>query len=359
MHPGDPLGWSADASSFLAAIVQSADDAIFSKDSNAVLTSWNPAAERLYGYTAEEAIGQSVRILIPPSRVGEERVILDRILADESVEHYETERVTKDGQIVHVSITASPIHDKHGGVIGASVIARDIRERRRFVEMEKELERKEFVNVVAHELRGPLAAIAGASHFLAEDPGAVRDDRKPLVEILTRQTAHLQELIKDLLDLSRLESGRFTVTLQDVSLDEVVETAVASVPVPEEKTISVDVDGLRVMADPFRLQQILTNLITNAYKYGGEQVTLTAKLIDNAIELCVTDNGAGLTLDDIEDAFEPFVRGKEARASGSGLGLAITRGLAEAMGGSIRYEEASPHGASFTCSLLAPIPSRK
>lgn len=115
----------------LAAIVRSSDDAIYSKDKKAVITSWNRAAQRLYGYTPEEAIGQPVSILIPDDRHGEELGILHRILMGERIEHYETERVRKDGTRVQVSISVSPVHDSQGDVVEAAVIGRDISERKR------------------------------------------------------------------------------------------------------------------------------------------------------------------------------------------------------------------------------------
>ena len=123
--PG-PEGLSA---AHFRALVESSEDAIFSKDQNAIITSWNPAAERLYGWTAEEAIGRPVSIIVPEDHANEEMVILDRILADETIDHYETERVSKDGGRIHISLTVSPIRVQGGEIVGASVIARDIGER--------------------------------------------------------------------------------------------------------------------------------------------------------------------------------------------------------------------------------------
>lgn len=121
---------SRETADALAAIVQSSDDAIYSKDADAIITSWNPAAERLYGYSSEEAIGSPISMLIPPDRAGEELDILERILAGERVEHYETKRLRKDGSIVEVSVSVSPVHDESGKVIEAAAIARDVSERK-------------------------------------------------------------------------------------------------------------------------------------------------------------------------------------------------------------------------------------
>jgi PAS domain S-box-containing protein len=166
------------------AIVESSDDAIISKDDQAIITSWNGGAERLYGYSRAEAIGQPVSILIPPHRAGEERRILDQILAGGRVEHYETERVRRDGRMVVVSLTVSPVHDDAGTVIGASVIARDISEQRRTLERTEALQRitaalsKEItpgrtVHVLVEEAVPALGAIAGAVGLLDEDRAKV------------------------------------------------------------------------------------------------------------------------------------------------------------------------------------------
>ena len=132
-----PTGLEHDAAHALAAIVRSSDDAIYSKDRNAIITSWNPAAERLYGYTAAEAIGQPISILIPGDRKGEEIDILDRVLTGEPVDHYETVRVAKDGHLVEVSVSVSPVRDVEGTIVEAAVIARDISQRK---QMEAQLE---------------------------------------------------------------------------------------------------------------------------------------------------------------------------------------------------------------------------
>ena len=126
-------------SDHFAAIVESSDDAILSKDRDAVITSWNPAAERIYGYTPEEAIGKPISMLIPPHRAGEERRILDQILKGERVDHYETERVTKDGRTLIVSLSVSPLRDEDGEIAGASVIARDITQMHRSRDLSERL----------------------------------------------------------------------------------------------------------------------------------------------------------------------------------------------------------------------------
>ncbi|HYE84791.1 MAG TPA: PAS domain S-box protein, partial [Vicinamibacterales bacterium] len=138
----------------LAKVVESSDDAIISKDLNSIITSWNPAAERLFGYTAEEAIGKSIRMLIPDHLQNEEDVVLSKIRAGEKVDHYETIRQRKDGSQFSISLTVSPIRDEHGTIVGASKIARDVTERVRLQAEAQEANRlkDEFLAVLSHEL---------------------------------------------------------------------------------------------------------------------------------------------------------------------------------------------------------------
>jgi PAS domain S-box-containing protein len=185
----------------LAAIVDSSDDVIVSKTLDGIITSWNRAAERLFGWTAAEAIGRHITLIIPQSRLGEEDEILARLRRGERIEHFETVRRRKDGSSVDLSITVSPIRDDTGRIIGASKIARDITERRR-MEMEREellartqraltdaeranRAKDDFLATLSHELRTPLNAILGWAHVLStarRDPDVI--DRA--IETITR-----------------------------------------------------------------------------------------------------------------------------------------------------------------------------
>ena len=145
----------------LAAIVESSEDAIVSKTLDGIIRSWNAGAERLFGYTAAEAVGRSITLIIPPERLDEERVILERLRRGERVEHFETVRVAKDGRRIDISLTISPVRDAEGRVVGASKVARDITERKRTEEALREADRRkdEFLALLAHELRNPLAPL--------------------------------------------------------------------------------------------------------------------------------------------------------------------------------------------------------
>ncbi|HVP88085.1 MAG TPA: PAS domain S-box protein [Casimicrobiaceae bacterium] len=210
----------------LAAIVESSNDAIVSKDLNGVITSWNAAAEQLFGYTAAEAIGRSILMIIPEDRADEEPVILRRIRAGERVEHFETVRRRKDGTRVEISVTISPIVDAHGRIIGASKIARDITERKRVEEMQriselalKEADRRkdEFLATLAHELRNPLAPIKNAVELLRLSDGK-GESSVQIREMLQRQVGQMRRLIDDLLDVSRISRGTIELKRERVEL---------------------------------------------------------------------------------------------------------------------------------------------
>ena len=250
---GDP-----ETGALLAAIVSSSDDAIISKTLNGVITSWNAGAERLFGYSPAEAIGQSMTLIIPTERRAEESEILRRIRRGERVEHFETVRVAKNGQTLDVSLTISPVRDRHGRVVGASKVGRDITARKRaaeeaqaaqklLMESRDELQRlnaelseadrrkDEFLAVLAHELRNPLAPIRNAVHYLglkaSPDP-ALRNAR----DIIDRQIRHLVRLVDDLLDISRISSGKIGLQKERVSLSLIVTNAVeASRPAIESE----------------------------------------------------------------------------------------------------------------------------
>ncbi len=206
------------AESQLAAIIGSADDAIVGKTLEGIVTSWNPGAERIFGYTAEEMIGQSSTRLMPPARVAEEPDILGKIRAGKPVDHYETQRQTKDGRIIDISITVSPVRDRSGRIVGASKIARDITERKkveseraRVHRMEEEARQQaeeasrmkdEFLAVLSHELRTPLNAIIGWASVLGSQAGRKHVDHA--IEVITRNADLQRRLIEDLLDMSRI-----------------------------------------------------------------------------------------------------------------------------------------------------------
>jgi len=332
----------------LATVVESSDDAIFANTLDGTILSWNRGAERMYGYTAEEAIGMPVSDLAPPDRKAETEDLLAAIARGEVIEQFETVRARRDGTLRDVSLTLSPTRDPSGRVKGSSTIARDVTERKRMEEA-----RDQFIANAAHELRTPLATLAGLGEILADHLEEMsREQVAQSLAALRRQGERANALVANLLDLSQLDGGRVRFSLGAVDAATAARRALDSAPPPGGTDVAVAVpDGLSVWVDPVRFDQVLTNLLTNAYRYGGPKVTISGTGSDGNVELVVSDDGSGVPPDLVPRLFEPFARGSNAESQGgSGIGLALCRRLVEAFGGEIRYESAGP-GARFTIRL--------
>jgi PAS domain S-box-containing protein len=280
----------------LAAIVESSDDVIVSKNLSGVITSWNHAAERMFGWTAAEAVGRHITLIIPDDRRAEEDEVLARIRRGERVDHFETVRKTKDGELVDVSITVSPVRDARGRIVGASKIARDITERRRIEEQRTQLlarervareaaeaanrGKDEFLAMLSHELRTPLNGVFGWARMLQS--GALDEaTRARAVTAIVRGAAAQMKLIDDLLDVSRIVTGNLRLDLQRVDLRGVLEAALETVrPAASAKDITIEAElpptpvTIRGAAD--RLQQVLWNLLINAVKFTPRKGRLRA-----------------------------------------------------------------------------------
>lgn len=325
----------------------------------------------MFGYTAEEMIGTPIDRLFPRERLGEEAEIISRIQNGERVEHFETVRVRKDGSQIDVSLTISPIRNDDGKIVGASKIARDITEQklslRKLTEAHEELKRAdrmkaEFVATLSHELRTPLTAIAGWVQMLMDNPAP--DEVQQAVEVIDRNVRMQAQLIEDLLDMSRIESGKINLDLQRVDLSNVATAAMETVRTAvESKEIRItysfgSVNGV-VLGDKNRLQQIVWNLLSNAVKFTPRQgkVHVVIRQVNSHVELSVIDNGKGIPAEFLHLVFERF---RQADASttrsqgGLGLGLAIAKHLSELHGGSLRaHSGGRDQGATFT--LILPL----
>jgi PAS domain S-box-containing protein len=453
----------------LAAVVEFSGDAILSKDLNGVISTWNRAAERLYGYSAGEAIGQHISMLRPSDRLHEFPHLFDRLRTETRIA-LETVRVRKDGLPLDLALTISPIRDQRGELVGASEMAHDIAERhqtendlRAFLEVapdaiividhdgainavntqaevmfgcaaddligqplgtflpersdvgetisqalaakplklrpmgtglevfgrrcdgtefpvdiqlstlptkngvlpvaairdvteRQRLEhlRDNFIGNAAHELRTPLTTLAGLGETLARSYDVMaRDDIETAFAAMARQGERARVLIANLLDLSNIEGGRADFTIADVQIVSLVDRVLESTPPPQGTVVTVDVpDDLGVRFDPGRLEQVVTNLLVNGYRYGGKRILVAAQGEQVDVVLTVSDDGAGVAPDFVPALFEPFTRGKQANVvRGSGIGLALCRRLVKSMGGDIWYEGLAPHGASFRIRL--------
>ena len=354
----------------LASIVDSSDDAIVSKDLNSIVTSWNSAAERLFGFTESEMVGQSIRRIIPDDRQQEEDVVLSRIRRGERVEHYETIRRRKDGTFLPVSLTVSPILTEDGTVVGASKIARDIsdreradEERQRLLTIAREASRlkDEFLATLSHELRTPLNAIVGYVRMMQSDLLA-GEKRARAMDTVARNVTSLTQIVEDVLDVSRIVSGKLRLDVQPVDLSAVLQNAVETVrPAAEAKGVRLvtiaDPRTAPVSGDPERLQQVLWNVLSNAVKFTGRggKVQVRLEQANSHVELTVTDSGIGIPAEFLPHVFDRFRQadaGVSRMGGGLGLGLAIARHLVELQGGRIFAHSDGPgKGATFRIEL--------
>jgi signal transduction histidine kinase len=253
-----------------------------------------------------------------------------------------------DGTEFPVDIQLSTIPTKNGALPVAAI--RDITERRRLEHL-----RDDFIGNAAHELRTPLTTLAGLSETLATSYDVMaRVDIEDAFAAMARQGERARVLIANLLDLSNIEGGRADFTIADVKVGALVDRVLESTPPPEGKTVTVVVSGnLSVRFDPGRLEQVVTNLLVNAYRYGGSGIRIEAQSEESRVVLSIADDGRGVAPDFVSELFEPFTRGKQANVvRGSGIGLALCRRIVQSMDGDIWYEALSPRGASFRISLM-------
>ncbi len=356
----------------LAAIVETVDEAIISKDLDGVVQTWNKGAERLYGFTARQAIGSSVRdLIIPAERHEEFEACLARIRAGEPVPPYDTQRRHAEGHLVDVMVAMTPMRDASGDVVGSSVTAFDVGPRKRAEEAEKarvELNQvkavdralRDFINAAAHDLQQPLTPMMFAlRHLKLLMPDLTEEQQRP-IEMLQRNVDRMSMLVQDLLDVARMEAGTLEYAIEPIPLDDVFSEAkhgFEAQAADRGVQVTAAKSGLRVHADRRRVMQVLFNLVGNAVKFTGDggQVTISASPTGQMVRVAVKDTGPGLSPDQINKLFKPFSQvheRSEGAPKGTGLGLYISKGIIEQHGGSIGVESDGPgRGATFWFTL--------
>ena len=406
------MQWIDSPAEWLAAIVDSSEDAIVGKTLDSIIRSWNAGATEIFGYSAEEAIGKPVTMLIPPELQGQEAEIVARLSRGERIHHFETVRLRKDHTRIDVSLSVSPIRDKSGKVVGAAKIARDVTETNRLRRAESELTEEmqaqaaelemqieeiqelqanleisnaelrealevarraqreaeeanrvkgRFLATMSHELRTPLNAIGGYVDLLQLGlRGEVNEQQLADLERIKLNRIALQRLIEDVLNFAKLESGRVEYRSTDLHLDVELRHVQSSFPqLVDRKGVSLRVEAcsnVTARADPDKVRQILLNLVSNAVKFTDRgEITVRCEMRDGRAAVDVSDTGRGIPPEMQETIFEPFVQAEAPltrTVEGTGLGLAISRQFARAMGGDVVVESEVGKGSVFT--LLLP-----
>jgi len=367
---------AAETQARLAAIVRSSDDAIIAKTLQGTITSWNRGAEKIFGYGEAEVLGQPLRLLIPPERAAEEPDILARIARGESVEHFETVRVRKDGGRIDVSVTISPLRDSEGRITGASKIARDITShkqaeekiRRLNTELEQRVsertaelkaanrELEAFSYSVSHDLRAPLRHITGFVQLLRKDSGAqLPATSRHYLEVIDGATIKMATLIDDLLTFSRV--GRVALQTTVFELEPLVREVVAEFAAEtRQRQVEWRLGALPlVRADRALLRLVLLNLIGNAVKFSAPRTPAVIEIgarTDAGTVVFVRDNGVGFDPQYAHKLFGVFQRlHSQAEFEGTGIGLANVQQIIHRHGGEVRAEGALDAGATFSFSL--------
>ena len=339
----------------LAAIVESSDDAILATTLDGRILTWNPGAERLYGYTRAEAVGKQVSML--HGRRHNEAALFRKIVKGERISRLETENLTKDMRRIDVSLTVSPILDQSGRIVSASTIAHDITDRKLLDRM-----KDDFVGTVSHELRTPLTAIKGFIELVADgEAGPVTDTQREFLEIAARNSDKLGVLINDLIDMNLIESNRLEVRLVPLDLASVLADVASTFRVMAQSkglAFRQNVAPLpQVLGDSARLVQVFSNLVSNAIKYtpSGE-VGIHAAATDAGVEVTVHDTGIGLSREEHAQLFTRFFRGRSSvvtEAGGTGLGLVIAKAIVGRHEGKIDVESRPGEGSRFRVTLPA------
>lgn len=347
----------------LAAIVDSSEDTILSKTLEGIITSWNKAAEKMFGYSEQEIIGRHITTLIPEERRNEEDYIIGQIKQGNKVDHFETYRCHKNGKLIPISLSVSPIVSE-GKIIGAAKIARDItaqveakKEAERLYEEIKTLNSKkdEFIGLASHELKTPLTSISAYLQILKR---VIIDQKAHMFLTKTlQQVGKLSSLVEDLLDVSKIEAGKLQLTKTQVNVSEVLTDAVQllehSNPSHKIRLKSYG-EPVLITGDAHRIEQVLVNLMTNAIKYSpkADAIDVSVHYETNQVKFGIKDYGIGIPEDKISQVFDRFYRAEDdPNISGLGIGLYLTRQIVNRHNGKIWAESTFGVGSTFWVTL--------
>ena len=343
----------------MAALVESAEDAIVSKSLDGTVLTWNPGAERMLGYRADQIVGKPVTLLIPDERLAEEQMIIEKIRDGQRVANFETVRRRADGSFVEVSLTISPIKNRTGTVVGASKIMRNITKRKRREEdlrrsnaelqqMNKDLD--DFVYTASHDLRAPLTAVGELAQWIIEDDRSISAESRARLDLVRGRIERMKRLLNDIRDYAR--AGRTSEpTGATLSAAALVADVLSTAYLPNGFEIRCDPVLQHIVVARVPLQQIFHNLISNAIKHHDARtgtIEITAETDESWHRFSVIDDGPGVPPEYREAIFEMFKTLKPRDVvEGSGMGLALVRRYVEKMGGRCGCEPASKRGTRF------------
>lgn len=349
----------------LAAIVESSNDAITGKQLDGTIITWNNAAEKIYGYRAEEVIGKSISLLEPSGQPGDALAVLEKIRLGKQVAQYETMRLKKDGSTFAVSISVSPIIDSTGTIIGASTISRDISQRKQMefelIEANKMKLLGQLTSGVAHEVRNPLNGIMAIMGALAKE---LSDEErfKPYMQHMRSQVSRLSVLMEDLLALGKPLREEAIEAIPIIAL---VQKTIAtwrqtllSPKLAVEFICPDTIDTLIISGDTASMTQVIINLLENARQHSPEDTKIVCSIIrrfDNRVVIAIKDFGTGIPEGYLSKIFEPFFT---TRKGGTGLGLSIIRRIVDNHEGTISaYNNTDGRGATF--EVVLPLHLKK
>ena len=351
-----------------AAIVESSYDAIISETFDGIITSWNKAAERTYGYTAEEIVNKKhISILVPPNRPFEVTPIVEKIKKGERTEYYETTHVCKDQKVINVLLTISPFKNQKDEIAGISIISKDITEKKKaeaaLIEKTKELERsnkelEQFAHVASHDLQEPLRKIiAFGDRLKSQAENTLDDDSKDFLNRMQKAAYRMRELIENLLQYSTLTAKEQEHT--EIDLEDLINEVISDLEVRiQETSAKIEVGKLpRLYADKIQMQALFQNLITNSLKFRKKDipphVIIKSENKNNGLaEISLQDNGIGFDEKYLDRIFKPFQRlHTHTEYEGSGIGLTVCAKIVQVHGGKITAKSEPNKGSTFIITL--------
>jgi two-component system CheB/CheR fusion protein len=358
----------------LAAIVQDSNDAITVFDRTGRFVAWNAAAVGMYGYSEAQALRMSVSDLLPAGARQDHLDFIQQALRNEALHSYETQRVAKDGRVVDIWLTLSVLRDDAGNLTGVASTERDLTERslsnaylrERAAQLALADRRKnEFLAMLGHELRNPLAALVSAAELLTSEATA-ESAKNWAAGVITRQGQAMMHLVNDMLDMTRIASGSIELKRQTVALKTIIQSAVeVCQPILEERhhslSISLPDEPVLLYADPTRLSQVIENIVINAAKFTapGGSIDISASVAADRLSLSIRDNGRGIAPAMLGNLFDMFVQGPASgsqRNSGLGVGLSVVKRLVELHGGTVRAISDGMNGSEFIVDLPVDTP---